>query len=217
MEEAQRRISLGNESHVDLYEDVLACDGSQFGMLKEFLCNNVARTPNPRRPTTFLKRLQCTFVPPGVSEYKFGQCSQTFRSEVVTWPLLIQEALRLAKQHATIYGVDPDLYNGVHLNLYKDGSVGVQPHADDEASMVEDAPIFSFTLLSNASLPRLFSVYTRNNEKLHDIALPHGSMLVMHGEMQKHFKHGIEASKPPSKYKHLARINLTVRAFRFQN
>ena len=80
--------------------------------------------------------------------------------------------------------------------------------------MVQGAPIFSFTLLSDSARPRPFSIYTLDAVKIHDVLLDHGSMLIMYGDMQTHFKHGVEAAKPPRMYRDLARINLTVRAFR---
>lgn len=34
-------------------------------------------------------------------------------------------------------------------------------HSDDESCMVKDVPIFSYTLLTKGSLPRVFSIYQR--------------------------------------------------------
>lgn len=208
------KVALGLNSYYEVLPNTIQCDAPEFELLQKFMTNDVKSTPNPRNPRTFLKRKQCTFVTEHASEYEFGQYNQTFRSSSEEWPQLIREALRLTKHYAEQFNADPSWYNGVHVNLYSDGSVGVNPHFDKEASLVEGAPIFSFTLLSDASLPRLFSIYTLQNEKLHDVPLHHGSMMVMYGSMQTHFKHGLEAAKPPSKYKHLARINLTVRAFK---
>lgn len=207
-------VALGHESFYELRQNQLVCNYSEFDIIRDFMKNKVKATPNPRNPKTFLKRKQCTFVENNASEYHFGQYNQTFRQDHSEWPKVIQEALRLAKHHATRFNIDPDLYNGVHVNLYDDGSVGVKPHYDKEVSMLAGAPIFSFTLLSDPTLPRLFSIYDLHSTKLQDIVLEHGDMMVMFGKMQTHFKHGVEAAKPPQKYKHLSRINITVRAFK---
>ena len=208
------KVSLGFDSYYEIFQNVIKCDEFQFDHLRDFMEFTVKASPNPRNPKFYLKRKQCTFVTEHASEYEFGQYNETFRFPLHNWPQLVQDALRLAQNNAYRYNVDPSWYNGVHVNLYKDGSVGVNPHFDKEVSMMEGAPIFSFTLLSDVSLPRLFSVYTLKNEKLHDVTLQHGSMMVMYGSMQKNFKHGIEPAKPPSKYKNAARINLTVLAYK---
>lgn len=211
---AQRTVvALGHESYYELSPSELDCDATEFEALRAFMRDIVKDSPNPRNPRGApLKRKQCTFVRPGAAEYEFGQYNQTFRDNA-PWPPIVARALECARAHAARFGVDSVLYNGVHVNLYKNGSVGVKPHFDNEKSLVPGAPIFSFTLLSDPTLPRPFSIYTLAAEKLQDVSLAHGSMLVMYGNMQTHFKHGVEAAKPPRLYKNLARINLTVRAF----
>ena len=125
------------------------------------------------------------------------------------WPAPVQAALQYVRDHAAHGG---EGYNGVHVNLYEDASVGVAPHADKEVSMLPDRSIYSFTLLQDPSNPRPFSIYDAQGEKLLDIPLEHGSVLEMRGEMQREFKHGIETMRPRHAFK--ARINMTVRAFR---
>jgi alkylated DNA repair dioxygenase AlkB len=201
-------------SKLALFRNAIDFSSDEFHTMYEFMEHDVDPSPNPRNPSTFLKRKQCTFVTPGTSGYEFGQENQTFRMEVDTWPLAVRRALDKAKQLSNdFFGDTCGTYNGVHANLYRDGSVGVNPHADKEISMLAGAPIFSFTLLSDPALPRPFSIYTQKNEKLYDISLGHGDILVMYGKMQQEFKHGIEAAKPPKMYKSLRRINMTVRAF----
>lgn len=206
--------SLSPSSSLALFRGGMQFSVTEFDALYHFMEHAVKASPNPRNPSTFLKRKQCTFVTPGTSGYEFGQENETFRSSVDEWPLAVQRTLHEVKRLAGVhFGISGDSYNGVHANLYRDGSVGVNPHADKEVSMLAGKPIFSFTLLSDPTLPRPFSIYTPNQEKLHDINLGHGDILVMYGNMQQEFKHGIEAAKPPKKYKHLKRINMTVRAF----
>jgi alkylated DNA repair dioxygenase AlkB len=204
---------LSYDSSIILLRNMFAFTEDEFYGMFRFMEDVVEPSPNSRNPKTVLKRKQCTFVTPGTSSYEFGQYNQTFRQEIEDMPVLIQRALNKVKHLATMLGVSEAMYNGVHANLYRDGSVGVNPHSDKEQSMVSGLPIFSFTLLSDSNLPRPFSIYTPDKEKLYDINLGQGDILVMCGNMQSKYKHGVEAAKPPKKYKHLKRINFTVRAF----
>ena len=207
--------SLSPRSHIGVHRNMLRVSPQEWKQLHHFMLHTVKRSPNPRNPATFLKRRQCTFVMPNASEYEFGQYNETFRQCPSQWNPVAKRVIDMVREIAPCYGVkDVSVYNGVHINLYNDGSVGVLPHTDKEQSMMEGLPIFSFTLLSDPSLPRPFSIYTEDAVKLHDILLRQGDLLVMYGQMQREFKHGIEKSTPPSKYKNLARINLTVRAFK---
>lgn len=186
---------------------------AQFEELRRFMADVVKPTPNPRNPKFFLNRKQCTFVDGGVP-YEFGQFNETFEQPMDTWPELAQHVLRLVRERVRgneMFGAD--LYNGVHVNLYPTGKVGVMPHRDNEKSLVEGAPIFSFTLLSDPMRPRDFTVYDCDNAPLYRAPLGHGDLLVMAGETNREFKHGVEPARPPAMYKDLVRINLTVRAF----
>jgi alkylated DNA repair dioxygenase AlkB len=44
-----------------------------------------------------------------------------------------------------------------------------------------------------------------------NIVLNHGDLLIMQGEMQSHFKHGVEPAKPKKAFEQARRMNLTVR------
>ena len=179
-----------------------------FETLRSFMEDTVEATPNPRNPRHNLKRKQCTFVLPGIRGYVFGQYNQTFTGAPETWPAIARRVLEIVHARAE----HPHLYTGVHVNLYRDGGVGVAPHADKEQSMLRGMPIYPFTLLRDPSTPRPFSIYTLDGAKLRDIPLGHGDLLVMRGAMQTEFKHGVEQLRPHKAY--APRINLTVRAFR---
>ena len=209
------RFSLSDASHVDLFQNSFRVASDEFDELLTFMKDTVRASPNPRNPKTFLKRKQCTFVSSDASAYHFGQHNDTFRDDV-PWPSIVTKVLDLARLYTVSQcGVDASLYNGVHVNLYSDGSVGVNPHSDNETSLMLEYPIFSVTLLSDPSRPRAFSIYTKEDStKLYDIYLGDGDILVMSGDMQKEFKHGVEASKPAKLYKDLVRMNLTIRAFK---
>ena len=180
----------------------------EFDELLTYIKTVVKKSPNPRNPKTFLKRRQCTWVIPGTRSYEFGQFNQHFEVAVDQWPSVVRRALDDAKRRSGA----PELYTGVHVNLYVDGGVGVAPHSDKEQSMVKGRPIFSYTLLRDPSTPRPFSVYTRNKCKIKDILLNHGDLLVMKNKMQECYLHGVEKQRPFHRYRE--RINLTVRAFR---
>lgn len=233
-------IDLGYNSFCDICPNAIDCDDAEFKELRDIMQddNKVPVTPNKRNPKYPLKRKQCTYMMNTTTEYNFGQYNETFR-ENTKWPKIVQKALKHAKQYATdlykdAHNCDASMYNGVHVTYYKNPYVGLQEHADKESSMVAGMPIFSFTFLNDPSLPRPFSVYNKNDKKsIHDIPLHHGEMLVMRGEMQKHFKHGIKTLSlkkyrnlmqthlnhgikkiSHEQYNKLERINLTVRAFR---
>ena len=202
-------IRLSPRSHLVLRRGALAVTAAEFAELHKFLVDRVPKSRNPRNPKQFLKRVQCTFAIPGAMHYDFGQEQHTFASDPAEWPPVVRRALEHARASCLL---DAQMYNGVHVNLYADATVGVNAHADKEKSMVAGKTIYSYTLLRDVDNPRPFSVYTyEDSAKLHDIYLRHGDLLEMHGAMQTEFKHGIETYHRASQFG--PRINLTVRAF----
>jgi len=95
-------------------------------------------------------------------------------------------------------------YNGVLLNLYRDGRDSMSWHSDDEPELGRDPVIASLSL---GSVRRF--VFRRNDDKSTKVPveLPHGSLLVMDGRTQHHWQHAIpKTAKPVGE-----RINLTFR------
>jgi len=87
------------------------------------------------------------------------------------------------------------------------------PHADKEDIFIANMPIYSYTILSDPSLPRGFQIY-RNPElktPAYDVLLGHGDLLVMAGDMQNRYKHGVKSTASKA-YAELRRINMTVRS-----
>ena len=84
--------------------------------------------------------------------------------------------------------------------------------------MLAGMPIFSFTFLNGDRQPRPFSIYhppkTPGNkpEKVADVVLGDGDLLIMQGSMQRWFLHGVE-STTAKRFQNARRLNLTVRAF----
>ena len=102
----------------------------------------------------------------------------------------------------------------MHVNIYKDGSVGVDPHSDNEDAMVEGMDIYSYTILEEqiTKLPRDFCIYKKDKvTKLYSVPLLHQDLLIMK-DMQRNYTHSIDKQRPIKDFS--ARVNLTVRAFR---
>ena len=95
-------------------------------------------------------------------------------------------------------------FNGVLLNLYRDGRDGMGWHADDEPELGPEPVIASVSL----GAERRFRLkHRRLPEARLDIVLPHGSLLVMAGATQRHWVHALPKAAAPVG----ARINLTFR------
>ena len=95
--------------------------------------------------------------------------------------------------------------NSCLLNLYKDGSEGMSWHSDNEKTMGEEPIIASLSL----GAARKFSFKHNDNKQKIDLFLEHGSLIVMQGITQKHWKHALL----PSSKVNSPRINLTFRNF----
>lgn len=94
-------------------------------------------------------------------------------------------------------------YNSCLLNLYHSGEEGMAWHSDGEKTLLDNGAIASMTL----GAERKFSFKHKNTQQRIDILLEHGSLLVMQGEIQKHWLHRL----PPTKKVQSPRINLTFR------
>jgi alkylated DNA repair dioxygenase AlkB len=95
-------------------------------------------------------------------------------------------------------------FNSVLLNYYRNGSDSISFHSDDERELDEDPVIASVSL----GATRKFIFKNKENSKLKkEYLLTDGHCLVMHGETQKYWLHGIP--KEPEIQEE--RINLTFR------
>jgi alkylated DNA repair dioxygenase AlkB len=95
-------------------------------------------------------------------------------------------------------------FNSVLLNLYRDGQDSNGWHADNEKELGKNPIIASISL--GEVRPFHFKHRSIKEEK-HKINLEHGSLLLMHGEMQHYWVHHI----PKTKKEINPRINLTFR------
>jgi len=95
-------------------------------------------------------------------------------------------------------------FNAVLCNLYEDGSSSMGLHADREPELGPDPLIASVSL----GATRRFQLRHRklHDQKL-DLDLTAGSLLIMRGTVQSHYRHGV----PKQPRVQAARINLTFR------
>jgi alkylated DNA repair dioxygenase AlkB len=100
----------------------------------------------------------------------------------------------------------PNGYNAVLCNLYRDGNDSVGLHADNEPEM---GPVIASVSLGSE---RLFRLRGKGGTVVYSKSLSHGSLLIMAGNTQKHFKH--EVPKEPDITS--PRINLTFRRIQYR-
>jgi alkylated DNA repair dioxygenase AlkB len=96
-------------------------------------------------------------------------------------------------------------FNSVLLNLYRDGRDSMGLHSDDEPEL---GPVIASVSLGATRkfvlVPKKKSATTAPKQELY---LKHGSLLVMSGDVQQRFKHGV----PKEPAIAAPRINLTFR------
>jgi alkylated DNA repair dioxygenase AlkB len=96
-------------------------------------------------------------------------------------------------------------FNSALLNYYRDQRDSMGLHSDDEPELGPRPVIASLTL----GEPRPFVLAHRTRRELPRVRLPlaSGSLLLMRGDTQRHWKHGIEKRARPCG----PRVNLTFR------
>jgi len=95
-------------------------------------------------------------------------------------------------------------FNGVLCNLYRDGMDSMGWHSDNEAYLGKLPIIPSLSL----GAERIFQLKHKTEKGLSkNLKLEHGSLLLMQGETQNHYKHQL----PKTKLISAPRINLTFR------
>jgi alkylated DNA repair dioxygenase AlkB len=97
-------------------------------------------------------------------------------------------------------------FNGVLLNLYRDGNDSMGRHADAEAELGSNPVVASVSL----GAVRPFRLRHTASRETRTLALAHGSLLAMGGTLQHHWVHELPKTALPVG----ERINLTFRLFR---
>jgi alkylated DNA repair dioxygenase AlkB len=130
----------------------------------------------------------------------YGEASYTYsglKLEPLPWtPLLL--AIRAAVEAAC-----GARFNSVLLNRYRDGQDSMGMHSDDEPELGPEPIIASLSY----GTTRPFILRHKRNKQTIRIALEEGSLLLMSGQLQKNWLHGINKSARSLG----ERINLTFR------
>jgi alkylated DNA repair dioxygenase AlkB len=130
----------------------------------------------------------------------YGDASYTYsglRLEPLPWTELLL-AIRAAVEAAC-----GRRFNSVLLNRYRNGRDSMGMHSDDEAELGDDPSIASLSF----GTTRTFVLRHKNNKQTIRLDLEDGSLLLMSGQLQKHWLHGINKSARPLG----ERVNLTFR------
>lgn len=98
-------------------------------------------------------------------------------------------------------------FNSVLCNLYRDGNDAMGWHSDDEAELGPQPLIASLSL---GAVRRFRLRHKRDADARLEIALPSGSVLLMGGDTQRHYRHDL----PRALRVRLPRLNLTFRQIR---
>lgn len=144
------------------------------------------------RPGRLFPRFTAWFADPGTS---YSYSGVTHHPDPWTPELLAVKARAEAAAATT--------WNSLLLNLYRDGRDSIGFHADDEPELGTNPVIGSISLGAER---RFVLKHPASGEK-REFALPHGSLLVMGGASQHHWRHGVPKTRKPVG----PRINLTFR------
>jgi len=111
---------------------------------------------------------------------------------------------RLLELRARVCSAVGQPFNGVLCNLYRDGKDSMGFHADAEPELGPEPVIASLSL----GATRRFQLrHKRNASDRLDLDLPDGSLLVMRGTLQRHYRHGVPKQRAVTE----PRLNLTFR------
>jgi len=149
------------------------------------------------RPGRPFPRLTAWYAAPGLT-YSYSGVTH----HAVPWT----PELLAVKQRAE--AVAATAWNSLLLNLYRDGRDSIGFHADDEPELGTNPVIGSISLGAER---RFVLKHPASGEKL-EFNLPNGSLLVMGGTSQHHWRHGVPKTAKPVG----PRINLTFRYVHFE-
>jgi alkylated DNA repair dioxygenase AlkB len=190
-----RRIELDDGAWCELYDGWLGAEGSRASF-----ADLLEEVPFEQRPIRVFGRdvLQPRLVawvgePEAVYKY-----SGVVHVPVPFGPVLRALCERVSKQAQVCF-------NSALCNLYRDGRDTMGMHADREPELGPSPVIASLSL----GAPRRFRLRHRKGKgkRQLDLLLEDGSLLIMRGTTQQHYRHGV----PREPALTAARINLTFR------
>ena len=148
------------------------------------------------RPGRPFPRLTAWYADPGLT-YSYSGVTH----HAVPWT---PELLAVKRRAEATAGVT---WNSLLLNFYRDGRDSIGFHADDEPELGPNPVIGSISIGAER---RFVLKHPAAGEK-REFVLPHGSLLVMGGTSQHHWRHGVPKTARPVG----PRINLTFRYVHF--
>ena len=131
-------------------------------------------------------------------------CSYTYSKILrvpISWSEILLEIKSQVEEKANTN------FNSCLLNLYREGSESMTYHSDDEPMLEKNGTIASVSFGAERRFLFRHNRYQENKIPVVETILSNGSLLMMQGEIQNHWKHALPASK---KIK-TPRINLTFR------
>lgn len=132
------------------------------------------------------------------ADYKFSNVDH--KADILTDPFLLK-LQDWVRQHAGI------AYQQCLVNWYQDGNHCIGAHSDDEKQLVEDSAIYSFSFSED---DRDFIITSKKGAYRRVIQMMNNTLIIMGGEMQKHYKHEVPTRKKVTG----RRINVTFRLFK---
>jgi alkylated DNA repair dioxygenase AlkB len=188
--------TLAGGATLALHEDFLA-PAEADAALREIL----AATPwQAREITLFGKKVMQPRLTAWMGDEGAIYTYSGLRLEPIAWTPLVAE---LRARAESVAGAR---FNSVLLNLYRSGVDSMGFHADDEPELGPEPIIASVSL----GAVRRFVLRPRRKKGTTEpvtLALPHGSLLVMAGPLQRDWVHGV----PKELRVHDPRVNLTFR------
>ena len=132
----------------------------------------------------------------------YGDANTAYRysgllMQPLAWDPIVLHIKHLCEQHCNTR------FNSVLANLYRNGEDSMGMHADDEPELGNSPIIASFSL----GQTRRFSFKNKQSKETYRIDLAQGDLLVMSGDTQKNWLHGMNKSRTQTG----PRINLTYR------
>lgn len=117
------------------------------------------------------------------------------------------EILEVHTRVCEVLDLDPKVMNGALCNEYvAERGDHLGEHGDDEI----DLAIRKIVCVSLSESPWYFDVRHTESKEKKRIVLPPGSVFVMDGDMQEHWKHGVPQQK---RFAHGTRVSITFRRF----